>query len=70
MFGETEYDPSLEYASVPIEEQLEALGKGIDSGKVLCGGAVCITFFLFIPKCYLCFLAAHGLMVLDQVHWP
>ena len=40
MFGETEYDSSRQYASVPMEEQLEALGKGIDAGKVLFRGAV------------------------------
>lgn len=34
MFGETEYDPSCQYASVPMEEQLEALRKGIDAGKI------------------------------------
>jgi len=26
MFGETEYDPNCQYTSVPMEEQLEALG--------------------------------------------
>lgn len=34
MFGETEYDPSHQYMSVPMEEQLEALGRAIDAGKV------------------------------------
>ncbi|WVZ77779.1 hypothetical protein U9M48_025603 [Paspalum notatum var. saurae] len=34
MFGETEYDPSCQFASVPMEEQLEALGKAIDAGKI------------------------------------
>jgi hypothetical protein len=34
MFGETEYDPSFQYTSVPMEEQLEALGRAIDAGKV------------------------------------
>jgi hypothetical protein len=48
MFGETDYDLSRQYASVPMEEQLEALGKGIDAGKVLCGVVVSVTFFLFI----------------------
>ncbi|KAM0928952.1 hypothetical protein ACQ4PT_001919 [Festuca glaucescens] len=33
MFGETDYDLSCQYASVLMEEQLEALGKGIDAGK-------------------------------------
>uniref|UniRef100_A0A453E072 NADP-dependent oxidoreductase domain-containing protein n=1 Tax=Aegilops tauschii subsp. strangulata TaxID=200361 RepID=A0A453E072_AEGTS len=36
MFGETDYDPSRQYASIPMEEQLEALGKGVESGKVCC----------------------------------
>ncbi|XP_019711102.1 uncharacterized protein [Elaeis guineensis] len=34
MFGETEYDPSRQYASVAIEEQLGALGKAVDAGKI------------------------------------
>lgn len=34
MFGETEYDPSRQYSSVPIEEQLDALGRAVDAGKV------------------------------------
>ncbi|CAN6168380.1 unnamed protein product [Urochloa humidicola] len=34
MFGEIEYDPSCQYTSVPMEQQLEALGRAIDAGKV------------------------------------
>ncbi|KAM3197460.1 hypothetical protein ACQJBY_072869 [Aegilops geniculata] len=34
MFGETDYDPSRQYASIPMEEQLEALGKSIEAGKI------------------------------------
>lgn len=34
MFGETDYDPRQQYGSVAIEEQLDALGKAVDSGKV------------------------------------
>ncbi|XP_020575907.1 uncharacterized protein LOC110021618 isoform X7 [Phalaenopsis equestris] len=34
MFGETEYCPSYQYSSVPIEEQLDALGKAISAGKI------------------------------------
>lgn len=34
MFGETDYDPSRQYSSIPMEEQLEALGKSIEAGKV------------------------------------
>ncbi|KAF7089100.1 hypothetical protein CFC21_092150, partial [Triticum aestivum] len=30
MFGETNYDPSRQYAPIPTGEQLEALGKGIE----------------------------------------
>lgn len=33
MFGETEYDPTNQYAAVPIEEQLEALGSAVTNGK-------------------------------------
>lgn len=34
MFGETEYDPTRQYCSVPIEEQLDALGRAVDAGKI------------------------------------
>jgi hypothetical protein len=40
MFGESEYDLSHQYTSIPIEEQIEALGRAIDAGKV------CHNFFL------------------------
>jgi hypothetical protein len=66
MFGETEYDPSRQYTSVPMEEQIEALGSAVDAGKV------CHSFFLFLVN----FSALTGtlwqqtykLVVLDQVH--
>lgn len=34
MFGETEYDPTQQFSSVSIEEQLDALGRAVDAGKV------------------------------------
>ncbi|XP_034692014.1 protein tas-like isoform X3 [Vitis riparia] len=34
MFGETEYDPTRQFSSVFIEEQLDALGRAVDAGKV------------------------------------
>ncbi|KAK6940891.1 NADP-dependent oxidoreductase domain [Dillenia turbinata] len=34
MFGETEYDPVRQFSSVHIEEQLEALGRAVDAGKI------------------------------------
>lgn len=34
MFGETEYNPSWQYCSVTIEEQLYALSKAADAGKI------------------------------------
>ncbi|MBA0589924.1 hypothetical protein Gorai_018646, partial [Gossypium raimondii] len=34
MFGETEYDPVRQFSSVPIEEQLDALGRAVDAGKI------------------------------------
>ncbi|XP_021730871.1 uncharacterized protein LOC110697799 [Chenopodium quinoa] len=34
MFGETEYDSSRQYLSTPIEEQLHALTRAVDAGKV------------------------------------
>ncbi|XP_042491391.1 protein tas-like isoform X6 [Macadamia integrifolia] len=33
MFGETDYDPTRQFSSVPIEEQLDTLGKAVDAGK-------------------------------------
>ncbi|KAL2510600.1 NAD(P)-linked oxidoreductase superfamily protein [Abeliophyllum distichum] len=34
MFGETEYDPTRNYSSVSIDEQLSAVAKAIDAGKI------------------------------------
>ncbi|KAJ6848354.1 uncharacterized protein M6B38_273895 [Iris pallida] len=34
MFGETEYDPSRQYIFVTIEEQLDALRRAVDAGKI------------------------------------
>ncbi|KAL6214787.1 hypothetical protein ACLB2K_014219 [Fragaria x ananassa] len=34
MFGENEYDPTRQFDSIPIEEQLDALGRAVDAGKV------------------------------------
>ncbi|XAR58495.1 hypothetical protein NMG60_11013912 [Bertholletia excelsa] len=34
MFGETEYNPARQYDSVDIEEQLVALGRAVDAGKI------------------------------------
>lgn len=34
MFGEFEYDPTHQYSAITVEEQLEALGKAVASGKV------------------------------------
>ncbi|XP_077240591.1 uncharacterized protein LOC143881418 isoform X2 [Tasmannia lanceolata] len=34
MFGETDYDPSRQFGSIPIEEQLDALGRAVDAGKI------------------------------------
>ncbi|KAM7495933.1 hypothetical protein LguiA_020347 [Lonicera macranthoides] len=34
MFGETEYDPIKQFCSVSIEEQLDALGRAVDAGKI------------------------------------
>ncbi|KAF9605277.1 hypothetical protein IFM89_015893, partial [Coptis chinensis] len=34
MFGETDYDPTRQFSSVPIEEQVSALGKAVSAGKI------------------------------------
>lgn len=33
MFGETEYDPTRQFCSVGIEEQLDALGRAVAAGS-------------------------------------
>lgn len=66
MFGETEYDPNCQYTSVPMEEQLEALGRAIDAGKVCRQGTV--LNFPFLMKMF--GLHIYEMLVLDQVHWP
>lgn len=34
MFGEFEYDPTRQFGSVSVEEQLDALGRAVVAGKV------------------------------------
>lgn len=34
MFGETEYDPLLNFSSVSFEEQISALSRAVDAGKI------------------------------------
>ncbi|GMP91185.1 hypothetical protein CsSME_00041990 [Camellia sinensis var. sinensis] len=34
MFGETKYDPILQFHSIDIAEQLDALGRAVDAGKI------------------------------------
>ncbi|TQD90037.1 hypothetical protein C1H46_024441 [Malus baccata] len=34
MFGETEYDPTRQFCSIPMEGQLDSLGRAVDSGKI------------------------------------
>ncbi|GAB2213530.1 hypothetical protein Droror1_Dr00017838 [Drosera rotundifolia] len=34
MFGEVEYDPNKQYCFIPVEEQLGALSRAIDAGKI------------------------------------
>lgn len=35
MFGDTDYDPDMAFSgAVPLEEQLEALGRAVAAGKV------------------------------------
>ncbi|CAL8073753.1 unnamed protein product [Prunus armeniaca] len=34
MFGEIEYDPTRQFCSIPIDEQLDALGRAVYSGKI------------------------------------
>ena len=34
MFGQTAYQPEQAYAAAPMEEQLEALGRAVEAGKV------------------------------------
>ncbi|KVI03951.1 Aldo/keto reductase [Cynara cardunculus var. scolymus] len=34
MFGETDYDPVRQYSPVSFDEQLDALGRAVDAGKI------------------------------------
>lgn len=34
MFGDLDYDPSMAYAACSFEEQLEALSRAVEAGKV------------------------------------
>ncbi|KAJ9543450.1 hypothetical protein OSB04_023157 [Centaurea solstitialis] len=34
MFGETDYDPERQYSHVSFDEQLDALGRAVDAGKI------------------------------------
>lgn len=34
MFGDVDYNPAARYSAVPIEEQLMALGRAVEAGKV------------------------------------
>lgn len=49
MFGETEYDPTRQFCSIPIEEQLDALGRAVDSGKV---SFILLVFFSSLLQCF------------------
>lgn len=48
MFGETEYDPSRCIPAISFEEQLNALGRAVDSGKVGDDPAKMIDFLSFV----------------------
>ena len=47
MFGEIEYDSNRQFCSIPIEEQLDALGRAVDSGKVS------FILLLFLPTFFI-----------------
>ncbi|KAI5347817.1 PREDICTED: aldo/keto reductase [Prunus dulcis] len=34
MFGEIEYDPTRQFCSIATDEQLDALGRAVDSGQI------------------------------------
>ncbi|GAB2281425.1 hypothetical protein Dimus_016016 [Dionaea muscipula] len=38
MFGDVEYDPIKQYCFIPVEEQLGALVRAVDAGKIRCIG--------------------------------
>ena len=69
MFGETEYDLSRQFDSVGIEEQLDALGRAADAGKVS------QMYWLLILQSILSFqhyIPLHRIIffLLDQVRGP
>ncbi|XP_059069889.1 uncharacterized protein LOC131053546 isoform X7 [Cryptomeria japonica] len=59
MFGETEYDPTQQYAAVPIEEQLEALGRAFNAGKIRYVGVSNETPYGVMEFCRLAQLVPH-----------
>lgn len=72
MFGQTEYNPSWQYSSVSLEEQLYALNKAADAGKV--GNNSIIFLFLslslYIWQNNIFSRKLEFLVFLDQIHWP
>ncbi|KAH9306632.1 hypothetical protein KI387_011036, partial [Taxus chinensis] len=59
MFGETDYDPTQQYAAVPIEEQLEALGRAVNAGKIRYIGVSNETPYGVMEFCRLAQLVPH-----------
>lgn len=68
MFGETEYDPSRQYTSIPIEEQLEALRRAVDTGKVSHSLFAYYQLALFWKQ-HLFISDMQVILLLGQVHW-
>lgn len=64
MFGETDYDPVRQLSSVPIEEQLDALGKAVHAGKVSD-----VMYFGFTHTFSHQDSVKQLFSVADQIHW-
>lgn len=70
MFGEIEYDPTRQYSSIPMEEQLYALTKAVESGKVeIVGHIFSFLFFFFSFQISSRHLISAVILVVGQIYW-
>ena len=69
MFGETLYDASRRYASVSLEEQMDAVGSLVEEGKVRRVGLSNETFWRGLTKCCNLHAAGGGEQRYPRIHY-
>lgn len=67
MFGETESDPTRQFDSVGIEEQLDALGRAVDAARLVRFRHFLLQSVPFLQYCIP--LYTMKLIFLVQVRW-